>query len=181
METIHTIEDLLIQLNIAGKDRARLMTIFRAVRLTKESLSAYLMWNKERIMRNCISRTRDYELLLICWEPGQYSSVHDYDKHEAWVNVIEGCLEERRFRLDNFDRSLHLVGNNQIATGEISHISGGLDMHQYVNCSDKRAVSLHLYLGSVDKWKVYNTETRSMEEILVPYDSFRGKKVEHFN
>ena len=41
-----------------------------------DSLAPYLNWDRQHYTRNLIDRTPLYELMAICWEVGQASSVH---------------------------------------------------------------------------------------------------------
>ena len=43
-----------------------------------ESLAPYLTWDRQHYTRNLIDRTPLYELMAICWEVGQASSVHNH-------------------------------------------------------------------------------------------------------
>ena len=42
------------------------------------SLDPYLNWSRQHYTRNLIDRTKLYELMAICWEVGQASSVHNH-------------------------------------------------------------------------------------------------------
>lgn len=45
--------------------------------LNPESLNPYLVWDRQHYTRNLIDKTPLYELIAICWEVGQASSVHN--------------------------------------------------------------------------------------------------------
>src|ERR1039457_5669630 len=48
-----------------------------------DSLAPYLNWDRQHYTRNLIDRTPLYELMAICWEVGQASSVHRSEEHTS--------------------------------------------------------------------------------------------------
>jgi len=47
-----------------------------------------------------LARTENFEVLLICWEKGQSSPIHDFNSQEAWIHPIVGKLREERFKIN---------------------------------------------------------------------------------
>jgi len=75
-----------------------------------DSLAPYLTWDRQHYTRNLIDRTPLYELMAICWEVGQASSVHNHRDQNCWMAVPLG-----RLQVENF----HLV-DQDLAAGEAS-------------------------------------------------------------
>jgi quercetin dioxygenase-like cupin family protein len=76
-------------------------------------------------------RSHEAEILMVCWEPGQQSSTHDHGPSESIVFVLQGSLKAN-------------PGGRRVAEGEMIIAPRGV-VHQLVNDSSARAVSLHLY------------------------------------
>ena len=51
------------------------------------SLAPYLTWDRQHYTRNLIDKTDLYELMAICWEVGQSSSVHNHRDQNCWMTV----------------------------------------------------------------------------------------------
>ena len=68
-----------------------------------ESLGPYLTWNRQHYTRNLIDRTPLYELMAICWEIGQASSVHNHRDQNCWMAVPIGRLLVENFHLVDQD------------------------------------------------------------------------------
>ncbi len=68
-----------------------------------DTLAPYLTWDKQHYTRNLIDKTPLYELVAICWEVGQTSSVHNHREQNCWMAVPVG-----RLRVENF----HVVAQN---------------------------------------------------------------------
>src|SRR3974377_563663 len=68
-----------------------------------DSLSPYLTWDRQHYTRNLIDRTPLYELMAICWEVGQASSVHNHRDQNCWMAVPLGRLHVENFHLVHQD------------------------------------------------------------------------------
>src|SRR5882724_1895573 len=67
------------------------------------SLAPYLNWDRQHYTRNLIDRTPLYELMTICWEVGQASSVHNHRDQNCWMAVPIGRLQVENFHLVHQD------------------------------------------------------------------------------
>ncbi|PYV50224.1 MAG: hypothetical protein DMG98_28235 [Acidobacteria bacterium] len=53
-----------------------------------ETLEPYLAWDRQHYTRNLIDKTVLYELIAICWEVGQASSVHNHRDQNCWMAIV---------------------------------------------------------------------------------------------
>src|ERR1700675_3885590 len=67
--------------------------------LNPDSLAPYLTWDRQHYTRNLIDRTPLYELMAICWEVGQASSVHNHKDQNCWMATPIGRLQVENFHL----------------------------------------------------------------------------------
>src|SRR6201987_6574870 len=74
--------------------------------VTADSLALYLTWDPQHYTRNLIDKTPLYELVAICWEIGQASSVHNHREQNCWMAVPVGRLQVENFRVisQNLDK-----------------------------------------------------------------------------
>jgi cysteine dioxygenase len=79
-------------------------------------------------------QSAESDILLVCWEPGQTSSVHDHGVSESIVLVLEGCITVA----DGQKRTI------EVGPGELV-VTPPERVHQMMNKSANRAVTLHLY------------------------------------
>src|SRR6266481_1218477 len=63
------------------------------------SLAPYLTWNRQHYTRNLIDKTTLYELIAICWDVGQASSVHNHRDQNCWMAVPIGRLLVENFHV----------------------------------------------------------------------------------
>ena len=92
--------------------------------------------------RFSIYRDEVYEVVVICFGPGQTSSVHDHRGSNCVVRVIEGRLLELFFDTDGGQTVLS--GHHYLGPGDVS----GLDearIHQIANLHPVGSVLLNFY------------------------------------
>src|SRR5580693_10237168 len=74
--------------------------------LNPDSLAPYLTWDRQHYTRNLVDKTPLYELVAICWEVGQLSSVHNHRDQNCWMAVPIGRLQVENFRVIRQDLSV---------------------------------------------------------------------------
>jgi cysteine dioxygenase len=147
-----------------------------------ETLAAYLTWNKQHYTRNLIDKTPLYELVAICWEIGQSSSVHNHREQNCWMAAPIGKL-----RVENF----HLVSQNLDEGTCTLETADTIEMNPLQPCAvdplepvhrvynprefNQRAVSLHVYSRPFDTCVVYSQEQGTCGVIKLHYQTEYGK------
>jgi len=117
-----------------------------------ESLAPYLTWDRQHYTRNLIDRTPLYELMAICWEVGQASSVHNHRDQNCWMAVPMGRLRVENLHLVRQDLergTCHLEPLNtlEMSLAEPCAVNPADPVHRVINPREfnQRAVSLHVY------------------------------------
>eukprot|EP00536_Pseudo-nitzschia_multiseries_P013516 jgi/Psemu1/211857/e_gw1.580.5.1 len=106
-----------------------------------------------------------YALLVLCWNPGQRSPVHDHPCDGCWLSVLDGELTEVLYRNTNTNSNVGNVGNpvgrNLLGTGMSSCISNATGLVHSVGNPSKtaQAVSLHLYAPPMVGCRCWDVDT----------------------
>jgi cysteine dioxygenase len=151
-----------------------------------DSLASYLKWDRQHYTRNLIDRTPLYELMAICWEVGQASSVHNHRDQNCWMAVPVGRLQVENFHLVHQDiragkSSLEPLNTIEMNIAEPCAVDPSDPVHRVVNPREfnQRAVSLHIYSRPFDSCVVYSPEQGTCGEIKLHFNTEYGKAVEH--
>jgi cysteine dioxygenase len=147
-----------------------------------ESLSPYLTWDRQHYTRNLIDKTPLYELIAICWEVGQSSSVHNHRDQNCWMGVPIGRLLVGNYHLVSQDLANGKCRLEPTDTVEMnpSHpcaVDPADPVHRVYNPRDfnQRAVSLHIYSRPFDTCIVYSPEQGTCGEIQLHYNTQYGR------
>jgi len=148
-----------------------------------DSLAPYLNWDRQHYTRNLIDRTPLYELMAICWEVGQASSVHNHRDQNCWMAVPIGRLQVENFHLVHQDVAGGTCKLEALNTVEmnLSHpcaVDPADPVHRVVNPPqfNQRAVSLHVYSRPFDTCVVYSPERGTCGEIRLCFNTEFGKR-----
>src|SRR5262245_10777756 len=81
-------------------DAEEMLAFGRSVDLEKLDLTGYCEFSEARYARNQILLTEHFELVVICWHPGQASSIHDHGRSNCLYVVAQGQMQEEMFELN---------------------------------------------------------------------------------
>ena len=147
-----------------------------------ETIDPYLCWDNQHYTRNLIEKTELFELVAICWEVGQQSSIHNHDQQNCWMAVPIG-----RLRVQNYRTLLEDVkaGRCDIEPSDMVEMNSANPVavnprepvHKVFNPREfgTRAVSLHIYSRPFDHCVVYSEEQHTCGIIKLSYTTQFGK------
>ncbi len=150
-----------------------------------DTLGPYLNWDRQHYTRNLIDKTPLYELIAICWEVGQSSSVHNHRDQNCWMAVPIGRLlvenyrivfqhiEEGRCELETAD-TVEMNPAHPCAVDPLEPVHRVLNPREF----NQRAVSLHVYSRPFDSCVVYSPEQGTCGEIKLHYTTEFGQPPE---
>jgi cysteine dioxygenase len=87
-----------------------------------ETLRPYLTWDRQHYTRNLIDKTPVYELIAVCWEIGQVSSVHNHLDQNCWMAAPIGRLLVQNYRTHLQDLS---TGRCKLEVSDIIEMNSG--------------------------------------------------------
>jgi cysteine dioxygenase len=147
-----------------------------------ETLTPYLTWDKQHYTRNLIDKTPLYELVAICWEIGQSSSVHNHREQNCWMAAPMGKLRVENFHVvaQNVDEgtcTLETADTVEMNPRQPCAVDPLEPVHRVYNPREfnQRAVSLHVYSRPFDTCVVYSQEQGTCGVIKLHYQTEYGK------
>ena len=148
------------------------------------SITRYFYWSPDFYTRNLIYRDDRFEMLAICWEAGQQSTVHNHAEQKCWMTVPVGRLKGQNFDVVEIDESksyCKLVETDSFELADCLSAKVELEkpIHQILNLSDygQRAVSIHIYSKPFNRCLTYCRDTDSFKEVELCYTTIGGKPV----
>lgn len=156
-DTITTLEELIRVIDQVTEAEGY-RDALRRFSVSPEVLAPFCQWNSRHYTRQCIHRTPKHELLLICYEPGQRTSIHDYDSQLAWIKPLVGTVQEERFTAGP-DGSVKRQERQVIEPGNLSHMATKNCIHRHSNLGPGRAITINLYARPIRRWRVYDERT----------------------
>lgn len=177
MNSIETLNELIETLN--ESDPEDYVNLAKNMNIPKSEFKKYAYWKPGEYTRNCIERTPVYELILICWNPGDETQVHGHDEQRCWVCQIDGMTREIRYEVDS-DGKLTECNRMVLTPGRLTYMEDEMGYHSLKNCTDERSMTLHLYISPIDSCKVFEGSEDAFEIKELRYDSYKGIVTEDY-
>jgi cysteine dioxygenase len=173
----------------------QVMEYVAQMRPSFEALAPYVLWNPEHYTRNLIYRDAFFEVLALCWLPGQRTPIHSHNGQLGWVTVVQGELACHNYRFVRSDvrKKMPVHGHNDpVATrpveverlfstncqadGNVSAVDRRQTTHQLENVEKSHAgtVSLHVYSKPIDSCVLFDEGMRCCHRHHLQYYSANG-------
>src|SRR5207244_3714868 len=177
-----SIDDFVARLRSFEKSvitRDNMLDFCDSVQINDSSLDPYVFYDDKFYTRNLIYRDPLFEVMTICWEPGQKTAVHTHNGQLCWMIVQRGNLVVVDYKWMGCDHPENqnvvgldcLAGSDHIRLDRIRETdayTGGpiltadklQTIHQLFNVNDsrERAVSIHVYSRPIDSWVAFDME-----------------------
>lgn len=145
-----------------------------------DSAMKYLFWNPGFYTRNLVYKDERFEMMAVCWEPGQASRIHNHSDQNCWMTVPVGRLKGQNFAVESLDEAsghckLRETESFELADCLAAKVELEEPIHQILNTFDDRAVSIHIYSKPFDRCLSYCRETDTFKEVQLYYTSVDGK------
>jgi cysteine dioxygenase len=169
----------------AFRELDHLRQLLRSKPVDPASIERYLCWDPQHYTRNLIDKTDTFELMAICWEIGQVSSIHNHRDQNCWMAVPIGRLMVQNYRVISKDLSAHRCQIEPTAQLEMNPllpcaVDPAEPVHSVYNPRhwNQRAVSLHVYSRPFDSCEVYSVEQGTCGDIRLHYTTVKGVPVQ---
>lgn len=152
------------RLPVANLDLAQLQERIDQLQLSDDCLRPYIAFSDNAYSRQSIYRTAQFELLLLCWQPGQYSPIHDHADSLNVTRVYQGLLSSREFV--QTAEGVKLVHQSELKQGASVAVKRHA-IHQLANESNAPLVTFHLYARSLQDIQRYCPNSGLVETVSV--------------
>jgi cysteine dioxygenase len=153
----------------AGHETADLVDLARRLELQPEAWSAlapYLQFDARQYRRVRLFRNDQWEGLLLCWLPGQGTSLHDHGGSVGVSLVLAGDIRENRYASEAAGGPL-VVRGTEVATAGSASVELADTIHEMSNCGTGPAITLHLYSPPLTVLGAHDPATGARWEVPV--------------
>src|SRR5471030_1205402 len=150
----------------------RLRALLEQTDVTLDDLREFVQFDGEHYRRNLVCMGEWYEIIVICWQSGQRSPIHNHAKSTCGLKVLGGVCTETVF-----DHS----PCGQVVALHSSHLTAGhicssqdTDTHQVSNLqgAGHNLVTMHIYSPPLRAMQKFSIMGRHAEEWRPPVFEF---------
>ncbi|HEY5169365.1 MAG TPA: cysteine dioxygenase family protein [Thermoleophilia bacterium] len=158
---------------VSSLTHERLMALAGRLDLSGELVGNRIAFARDTYARNLVCRTPFFELLVLCWRPGQESTIHDHAGSLNAIRVYSGELMSRAFHRTRGSAS----SASPVVQADEERVPAnarmvGLDrdgIHQLANTSGDDLVTVHVYAPALMGLNVYSTTSAMVERRRLRY------------
>ncbi len=138
------------------RDTESLVTLLEQVLPTARELRAHVHFDQRSYRRNLVCRRSGFEVLVLCWLPGQHSPIHDHHGSLCGVAILAGTATEIRFRRNPGGR-LEAASTQVLHAGAVTAADDD-ELHVLANWTspERGLVTLHVYTPPLTGMRVYS-------------------------
>lgn len=165
---LQSLNDLVAALS--EEERMKYGDIISSVNLPLNVFQDCCSWSDDCYTRNCIVENEKFELILICWESGQLTPIHDHGGEECWVKIIKGKFRETIYKV-NHQGKLANVNSIISVANDITYMKDFMGFHRLENLSKERSMSLHLYAKPIRDCNIFDEDSMKFVHKKMTYNT----------
>ena len=144
---------------------AELQALIGRAEITDAELGPYVKFRPGTYVRTRVLRNEHAEVLVLCWKPGHYTSIHDHNGSYSVIRTLRGRMHETIYDYDPVrglcEGESHAWGPGHVTVADIP------DIHRIGNAGGSGAdmITLHCYSPPFDVIRTYqlgSTETGTL-------------------
>ncbi len=159
--TLEGVRDALLELPHPFR-REDVHRVVARLRVDPATLTRYQHWSGERYTRTRFYHGERFEILVLCWQEGQTSPIHDHAQSICTMVVLQGAAVTTLYEvIDAPDapggRALVEESTSSLPAGAITTVYGG-DIHRVGNAigSGSGLMTIHFYLPPIPEMLVWD-------------------------
>ena len=174
MEVAESITSLNVLIErLEESDPADFPSILKQMDIDPSDFDKFKTWKEDDYTRNCIVRSKNFELILLCWNQGNKTPIHSHDGQKCWVYQVEGIVDEVRYQKGE-NENLAVVHKQSLSPGSLTYMDDRMGYHTLENHSNGRASTLHLYMLPIEHCEYFCEEEGDFKEKKLTYDTQSG-------
>lgn len=144
-----------------------LVALMKRLDITRADVEHCVAFDDDRYKRNVLRVGSGYAALILCWQPGQASPIHDHRGSACGVLVLDGEVTETKY-VRGADGLLAETTTGTLGLGEVCG-SYDADIHVIGNRrpAGQDLVTLHIYTPPLQEFHIYtlgSTEVKMCED-----------------
>lgn len=125
--------------------------------------------------RSLLYKDARFEIVVIHWQPGCATAIHDHGGAQCWFAVCDGAMHIENFlRYDTGATQgyarLGLEGRESLGPGGLDYRADDTHLHRCI-AGTEPVTTLHVYAAPIERFHVFDERTQSCSEMCSTYDA----------
>lgn len=173
---ISELSQSLTRLRANAGSSAEVVQWLRAVNSVASTVPVPALRNVERgYTRTLLHKSDQFEILVLHWQPGCASVIHDHGGAHCWFAVAQGTM-----KIDNYVRfdggrqagfaRIGLEGRETLDPGAIDFRQDDIHLHRCI-AGDQAVTTLHVYARPIEHFHGFDERAQTCFDISSSYDA----------
>jgi predicted metal-dependent enzyme (double-stranded beta helix superfamily) len=163
---------------------AKLNPILASLDLSPGSVEPYLQWRPGSYTRNLVCKFPEFEVMVLCWDAGSVSAIHDHSGQQCWFVSHAG-----RFVVEDFElaagglrpghaRVVPTTIDSNVTVGMPDYRAPGAnEIHRVSVPAGERAISIHVYAKPLSHCLVFDESNQRCIDRALEYDNVPRERI----
>ena len=160
-------------------DKDKLKKLMEAYESRQEDWEKYAKFDPHHYTRNLVEKGNGkYNLIVLCWQGGQSSEIHNHEGSQCFMKVLSGTLKETLYKWPDEsagEKEMQQTESTSFCTDQVTYIDDSVGLHCVENSTKNQAVSLHLYCPPITHPKKFEKKTGQSQTCELTFHSIDGK------
>jgi cysteine dioxygenase len=150
---------------------ARMQDILNRLVVATQEVQPHVLFSEKRYARHLVYKDRQFEIMIMCWNAGQRSSIHDHAGSLGGIKILQGELTECLFgraangMIKSLSSAEYAIEETRVEETSLIHQISNLQ------ADNGKTVSVHIYIPPLVRMNVYSLEDPAVRNILPQYFS----------
>jgi cysteine dioxygenase len=148
---------------------AKMREILDRLVISADEVKPHALFSDRRYARNLVYKDRHLEVMIMCWNAGQRSSIHDHAGSLGGIKILQGELTECLFSrapngmIKSLSSADYAIGDSRVEETSLIHQISNLQ------AGNAQSVSIHIYVPPLIRMTVYSLEDPAVRNVLPQY------------
>ena len=119
-----------------------------------KEIKSRIGYSEDGYQRNVVKKNEHYEVVIICWTPGQETPIHDHVGSDCAFLILSGEATETIYEANDEGLAVR-VNERKYLPGEVCAAEEP-DIHRVSNETNGSLINLHVYTPPLSGFKMYS-------------------------
>lgn len=148
--------------DISDEQKQFLLNQLSLYKSNENDFKQFIAFDEKSFTKNLVMEVGDIcNIIIMCWAPGQGSSIHSHNGSQCFVKILKGQLNELKMSCPNENRPIVQIDTSDdkrinLTRDMVTYIDDYVGTHQVRNESpSESAISLHVYMPPYKRTRVF--------------------------
>ena len=129
------LDNLFVNISTSASLHSAIILMLSKVNLSQNEINKFTFWDADKPYTRNLAFTdnKHYTILILCWNPGKESKIHNHPCDACYIKTLRGCLRESLFSVDTSNNTMAPIGVRFYTESQVSFMTDDIGLHKIGN------------------------------------------------